>query len=93
MFFRPTSPTTFQLNLDIFSARLSKNFYQDYEIKKKVNLQALFFCSSTQTMPQDNEDKNENVTFTPSPWIVFTIDDGGEKYRKQTPFQLAHIRT
>jgi len=30
-------------------------------------------------MPQDNEDKNENVTLTPSHWIVFTIDDGGEK--------------
>lgn len=44
-------------------------------------------------MPQDNEDKNENVTLTPSHWIVFTIDDGGEKYHKQTPVQLAHIRT
>lgn len=45
-------------------------------------------------MPQDNEDKNENVTLTPTHWIVFTIDDGGEKYQaKQTPVQLAHIRT
>lgn len=45
----------------------------------KVNLQALFVCSSTQTMPQDNEDKNENATLAPSHWIVFTIDVGGEK--------------
>lgn len=58
----------------------------------KVNLQAFF--SSTQTMPQDNKDKNESETLSPSHWIVFTIDDGGEKYHnKQTPFQLAHIWT
>lgn len=40
-------------------------------MRRKVNLQALFFCSSTQTMPQDNRDKNENVTSTPSHGTVF----------------------
>lgn len=54
--------------------------------KEKKIYRHLFCCSSTQTMPQFNEDKNhENGPYTPSHFeIVFTIEAGGEKY-KQTP--------
>lgn len=41
-------------------------------------------------MPQGNKDKDENVTLIPSQWNIFSIDDGGEKYHKQTPIQPAH---
>lgn len=51
-------------------------------MKTKVNLQALFFCSSTQTMPQDNKDKMRMSHLIHHPELFSTTDGGGENHNE-----------
>lgn len=81
--------------MDIFSARLAKNFYQDYKIKSKENKFTGIKSAARLPKPCHRKTKTEikklkKVTVKS---ITLNCFVGGEKYHKQTLVQLAHRRT
>lgn len=84
--------------MDIFSARLAKNFYQDYKIKSKENKFTGIKSAARlpkpchrKTKTEINKKKRRKKITVKS--ITLNCFVGGEKYHKQTLVQLAHRRT
>lgn len=114
VFLRPTSPTTFQLNFGHFqctftffflffltkTTKWKKKFkLKRWKLKRKVHLQAFFFCLSTQTMPQVKTKMRCNIDFiTRTSCFLLLLHwwrwRGKKIYILSKPqFKLAHIRT